>query len=1670
MSQPHKLRNLILKIVGWTLSSIVILLFAIILFIRSPWGQDIIITKAVDFVSQKIGTKVSIEKLFITFGGSVSLEGLYLEDQSQDTLLYSDNLEISIELLPIIRGEKLDVRLVKWNGLVARVNRDQTTEKYNFDYIVEAFAPDSTASTPTDTTASQSLKFELGKIRFTDFDLRLSDPVSGMDADLQLGELTLKMDELDMETMLFHIDELQLRNTQITYKQTKPLPPSTDTTTSSSGLPTLIVDDLILEDLELLYESTPDKMKAQASIAQLTLDLPEANLQKQLIRLNEFSLANSKIYFHDFSVSPEATSTDTTDSKSSRVPFQWPAWDVIAEDINFENNSFIYKTDSLASNSKQFNPENIHIAGFELKLKDVKYKPEAASLTLEAFRFNERSGFRLKQLAMKANLDSQSISIENLNLNTKDNALAGNLSVSYQSFEQLIAAPLSASVAIDLNQIKLDLNEAFAFAPELASDPYLRSLSKNKIEANVNLEGDTSMIDIKSFNLKWNDTKASIKGIVKNPMNTTALEANIPTLEFYSTRKDLLTFVSEADLGVNMPKSIEIKGVVDGSLQRTNARLDVKMPEGKINIVGTFNQEKSLAFKSKIKVQSLDLGTILGNDQIGVLTFDITANGTGENLQNLNGELYSNFEKLELKGYDYAGLFFGGKITQGLANVQLKFNDENLKVGIQASARLDSLLQNAQLSVNLEGADLKAINLTSKDIRTRFNLKANYTTDSTKTFIKASIRDGIAVYNSTSYPFGEFEADAMLGIDSTNVNVKSRILDLELISNQNTSQLTTSLKRQFGYYLVDSLQIDSIADPSITSLRMKISESPLLRDILLSGLERLDETRIHVDFSEANHTINADISAPYIQYAGSQINALKVSANGDAKKLTFDLGWSLIESEPIQIEQTSITGSVQNKKLLFDIEMNDEEERMVFVRSEVEMLGDTIIYHIDPENLTFNKMPWVIPKSNRLEIGDEYISFHNFTFSQNNQSFGLKSIREEDDAKISLSFENFGLETFTSLLNPDQPIGTGLMNGELTIEHLFGNMGFLAQLNISELKVMDVAAGNLKLDASSKDGSSYDAKLSIVGQNIDLKVDADYVLPGNIDADINLSKLNLTIVEALIPDLISQTSGAVSASIKVNGDVTNPQYKGSIGFDQASAVANMLQSQFTIVNDKITLDNKGIQLGRLTIEDAGKNKFVLEGEILTKDLLNPSFDLTLKANNFTAIDSKQGNNPLFYGKFNLSTDLTIKGDLNIPIVNGQVKVNKATEFTFIVPESQLELVEREGVVTFTNRQNPDNILTRKADTTSTSSFTGIDLDVVLKVNDDAIFNVVIDEKTGDNLQISGDGDFAFGIETNGRTTLSGRFEVNSGHYEASLYGLVKRRFDIADGSTIIWKGDPLEAEMDIRAIYKVKTSAAPLMAVQTAGESSNETQKFQQKLNFLVYLNLEGELLKPEISFNLDMPDDDQGALGGEVYGTVQQLNNREEELNKQVFSLLVMNRFFPGTGSDGSSGGPASIARDNVNKVLSSQLNNFSDKLLGSSGFELDFGLESYQNYESETPQEETQLDISAKKGFFNNRLIVQVGSEVNLEGAEQQQTADQASTPMVGNVSLEYLITENGRYRIKGFRKNQYEGIIDGQLTVTGLGFIFNREFNKFNEIFRNQPANKREEEEPEDEPNEE
>jgi hypothetical protein len=203
-----------------------------------------------------------------------------------------------------------------------------------------------------------------------------------------------------------------------------------------------------------------------------------------------------------------------------------------------------------------------------------------------------------------------------------------------------------------------------------------------------------------------------------------------------------------------------------------------------------------------------------------------------------------------------------------------------------------------------------------------------------------------------------------------------------------------------------------------------------------------------------------------------------------------------------------------------------------------------------------------------------------------------------------------------------------------------------------------------------------------------------------------------------------------------------------------------------------------------------------------------------------------------------------------------------------------------------------------------------------------------------------------------------------------------------------------------------------------------------------------GKLTAPDIHFRLDLPADQRGALGGAFYAKLNELNSQESELNKQVFALLVLGGFIAENplASAGNGGGLSGFARSSVSQILSDQLNRLSQQYI--TGVSLNVGVQSYQDYSSGEAEGRTQLQLGLSTKLFDERMTVQVGGNVDLEGRQSQQNS---LNNFAGDIKVSYGITRDGRWQLEVFRQNNYAGLIEGELVETGAGIVFTVDYDK-------------------------
>jgi hypothetical protein len=718
-----------------------------------------------------------------------------------------------------------------------------------------------------------------------------------------------------------------------------------------------------------------------------------------------------------------------------------------------------------------------------------------------------------------------------------------------------------------------------------------------------------------------------------------------------------------------------------------------------------------------------------------------------------------------------------------------------------------------------------------------------------------------------------------------------------------------------------------------------------------------------------------------------------------------------------------------------------------------------LAFSLQPDSLLLNYASWSINRDNLIRFGATVMNAQNFNLSKGDQHLIINSLNSSGDSPMQVNFSNFSLSTLTAFVQSDSLLVDGTLNGAVQLRNLLTQPNFTTDLNLNNLALKRDTIGDVNIKVNNNTANVFATNVTITGRGNDVGLTGNYYLKpadnSNFDFNLAIRQLPFKTVEAVSMGALNDASGNLSGAIAINGTVKDPNIDGAINFNKTAFNVAMLGSYFRIDNEAIKVNNQGIRFDTFTITDSANNNLVIDGAANTTNFMNYNFDMTVRARNFRGLNSTKRENALYYGQVYFNSNLRIKGTEAAPIVDGSLRINEDTKLTIVLPQAEPGVVDRQGVIEFVDMDAPENdslfkyTMARYDSSFNKSAITGFDITANIELVKEAEFNLVIDEANGDFLNLKGQALLNGGIDPSGKITLTGSYVMESGGYELS-FNFLRRKFQMQKGSTITWTGEPTTANVDVTAVYVANTSAIDLV-----NDQIQESQKgyYMQKLPFQVRLTVRGELMKPDLSFDIALPENASSMrVSEDIVSTVntrlEQLKSEPSELNKQVFALLLLNRFvgqnpFASEGGGGFSAGL--YAKQSVSKILTEQLNKLAGDLIA--GIDINFDVNSSEDYSTGSRQERTDFGVALSKRLLNDRLKVTVGSNFELEGPQK---ASGNSSSAIGNVAVDYNLTKDGRYLIRAYSRNEYEGILEGYVVETGLRFVMSVDYNKFQEIF--------------------
>ncbi len=714
---------------------------------------------------------------------------------------------------------------------------------------------------------------------------------------------------------------------------------------------------------------------------------------------------------------------------------------------------------------------------------------------------------------------------------------------------------------------------------------------------------------------------------------------------------------------------------------------------------------------------------------------------------------------------------------------------------------------------------------------------------------------------------------------------------------------------------------------------------------------------------------------------------------------------------------------------------------------QLDKLKDGLKFALNADSLLLNYEAWQVSRDNYFQYDSSGIVVHDFAISNKSDSLSINSNPPSPNSPINVRFANFSLGTLGRLANQDSLLIDGTLDGTAEVKNVMSSPVFTADLTVQKIFYRADTVGDIAIKVNNEKANAFAADISLQGNKNDVRVKGQYYTgEGRMDLQVLLGQLNLASLKGIVKDQVSQISGFLKGQLALTGTMAAPVLKGNLNFDSARLTPVISGEPLVLSNDRIEFDQDGFNFSHFRMQDSASNKLTIDGNVYTKDYKSYGFDVSLNADNFRLVNSEPAINQQFYGKLNIDAAVSLGGNMASPKVDGDLRVNKSTNFYFVLQGSDPAVVSRQGVVRFITASG-DTLEDIKAKSIQAQkTVKGIDLSMNIQTDSSAILTMVVDERTGDALIVRGRSNLVFGMDKSGKTDLTGTYEVESGSYNLSLQTL-KRKFDITRGSTITWTGDPMSATIDLTATYTANTPSIDLISNQVAGRSQTDIYKFNQKLPFLVTLKMEGQLLKPRIRFDITLPPNIL-AIWPDVDLRLQQIRAQESELNKQVFALLLLNRFVGENPLQSQAIGGNTVgdlAFQSASQILTNQLNQLAGSLI--KGVDINFDLNKVQDYSTGTQQNYTELNVAVSKRLFSERVQVTVGSNFDVQG---NTNPNQSASNIAGDVAVDYRLTKDGRYMVRAYRKNQYEAVIEGQVVETGVSFILTFDYNRFRELF--------------------
>ncbi|TXK27888.1 hypothetical protein FVR03_21005 [Pontibacter qinzhouensis] len=1388
-------------------------------------------------------------------------------------------------------------------------------------------------------------------------------------------------------------------------------------------------------------------------ISTLELNEPRANLVKYE--------GTDSLNFSTFLTSlNKLIRKDTTNTQSQ--PFEFSI-----EEVLIRNGRFTYDDFSVA-------PAPNGIDYFHLTIEDLNgtFSELEPGDTLRArvtdLRATEsRSGTKLHNLDVLMTYAPTFWEFDELDLKVNNSNLQHYVRFDYEHFLNFKSFVDSVSVTANITNTKVYSQDIAIFAPQLLD--YNENLLVNSAE----VKGMVGKFSARNLDVSYGENTHVVGNISADGLpNAKETFANIRLQPSTINAQDIRQFLPKevytiaARLGTVQLEG-RFAGFYEDFVANGSFSTDLGKLESDINLK-IDEETRSSSYTGYLKTNGFNLGRLVGNtDLVKTISMEGRISGSGFDLQTARIRLDATIRQLHLLDYNYRNIKANGTLSRQMFTGKVSINDPNLVIQADGVVNLAANAKAFNLLANLQKVDLQGIGFSEKPFTISAASNVNFTGLRLDDFAgMAYLNNAEIMFDGNSLALDSIEIVSEIGNGQRSLSFVSDLVTLKADGNFDYTVLIDDLKQLVQEYTLNFESNDTATDAYYKKKKVAAQQeyqlqydiylkhaNPLLQ-LFLPNLAISDFSKIDGSFRHGNTVIfdlftridtilydnialyqnNIEVTTSKIQMspdvlASALITSQKqmLPSTGETENFYLEGIWS----ERTINFSTNIAQPGQNNRMTISGDLNflENQVKLVFNRSNITLLDNA----------------WAFKPGNTVLISERgrNITFENFALTNRNQIFTVVGTIADDPAStLKVDVRNFDLRNLNPLMVQQV---RGKLNGELTLQDIYNQAVLNSQLRVDSLYFDNVLIGdvagrsdwNNKLQQLAVDvGISYGTKkvLSITGNYKPQAADEQ------LDMLAVMDNSQLKIVEPILKPLISNLEGTMEGRIRILGRLDSPILTGSVMINEGQFRFDYLGTTYRIT-DRIYFGANSISFRNARLTDLYGNTANVTGGIAHDGFQNMVIDIQGRYRNFMVLNTTSSQNELYYGTAFATGSLTVLG----PVDNLQINVTaRSNENTRIVlpMDNQTELSQKD-FIRFVNRNTTDTTGIAIDVEDQRINLSGINMNFNLDVTDDAYFEIIIDRQTGDVIRGSGNGLIRMTIDTRGEFNMFGTFEIAQGAYNFNLLeGLVSREFKVTPGGTISWNGDPLAGTMRINASYSQPTSLADFAPSDSPVQGSYPVTAI---------IDLNGPILTPEIKLGLnfdELPQNVQTLLSS----FISSIKNDENELNRQVFSLLVMQRLAP-PGTLGLEGAGTAAVGGSLGSLLSGQLNTFFNSI--DSNLQVDIGLGSNTLNQDAL----SALQVRLSYNFFQGRLRVTSQSGFSNAGGASGTGGTNNRNTYQGDWSLEYYITRSGELRARLEYNTNPSGLTDRVLVSQSISLLHTKRFDSVRELFGRRRASRRE-----------